>query len=76
MQAILNASANQEEFIKDLFVSLGRVTVNLNKLIILQVTIDIYNIRKDFKYSSLENCINQRINKNISNTTVFNIIFN
>lgn len=25
MQAILNASANQEEFIKDLFVSLGKV---------------------------------------------------
>lgn len=26
MQAILHASANQEEFIKDLFVSLGKVT--------------------------------------------------
>lgn len=25
MQAILNASSNQEEFIKDLFVSLGKV---------------------------------------------------
>uniref|UniRef100_A0A9J8D5Q4 Zinc finger MYND domain-containing protein 10 n=2 Tax=Cyprinus carpio TaxID=7962 RepID=A0A9J8D5Q4_CYPCA len=37
MQAILNASANQEEFIKDLFVSLGKIPTLVHAMILTEV---------------------------------------
>ncbi|XP_058646326.1 zinc finger MYND domain-containing protein 10 isoform X2 [Onychostoma macrolepis] len=37
MQAILNASANQEEFIKDLFVSLGKIPTLVHSMILTEV---------------------------------------
>ncbi|XP_034169870.2 zinc finger MYND domain-containing protein 10 isoform X3 [Pangasianodon hypophthalmus] len=37
MQAILHASANQEEFIKDLFVSLGKIPMLVHGLILVEV---------------------------------------
>ncbi|XP_059407831.1 zinc finger MYND domain-containing protein 10 isoform X2 [Carassius carassius] len=37
MQAILNASANQEEFIKDLFVSLGKIPTLVHAMILTKV---------------------------------------
>ncbi|XP_022531427.2 zinc finger MYND domain-containing protein 10 [Astyanax mexicanus] len=37
MQAILNASANQEEFIKDLFVSLGKIPILVHGMILVEI---------------------------------------
>ncbi|XP_051558329.1 zinc finger MYND domain-containing protein 10 isoform X1 [Myxocyprinus asiaticus] len=37
MQAILNASANQEEFIKDLFISLGKIPTLVHAMILTEV---------------------------------------
>ncbi|KAF5903716.1 zinc finger MYND domain-containing protein 10, partial [Clarias magur] len=37
MQAILHASANQEEFIKDIFVSLGKIPTLIHEMILVEI---------------------------------------
>ncbi|XP_030634318.1 zinc finger MYND domain-containing protein 10 [Chanos chanos] len=37
MQAILNASANQDEFVKELFVSLGKIPTLVHEMILIEV---------------------------------------